>query len=113
MDSRTFSATLKIYRGSPRKVRLVADSIRGKKVGEARIILDLLNKRAADPIQKLLKSAVANAKGLAEEESLFVKKIAVDKGPILYRRRFRARGRVMPIRKRTSHVVLELGSKEK
>lgn len=112
MEPQIFTAKLNLFRQSPRKIRLVADSIRGKKVEEALVHLNFLSKRGADPIQKLLKSAIANAQGKAPVESLFVKKISVDKGPILYRRRFRARGRVMPVRKRTSHVVLELGSKQ-
>lgn len=105
----TATARLKMHRQSPRKVRLVADSIRGKKVQEALTILQFADKRAAQPILKLVKSALANAKdkGL-EEEGLKIRKILVDGGAILYRRRARARGAASPIRKRTSHITVEL-----
>lgn len=105
----TATATLKTYRQSPRKVRLVADSIRGKKVQDALTILQFADKRAAGPILKLLKSAIANAKDTGvEEEGLKVSKVTVDGGAIMYRRRARARGSAAPIRKRTSHITLEL-----
>lgn len=105
----TATATLKMHRQSPRKVRLVADSIRGKNVEEALTILQFADKRAAGPVLKLVQSALANAKdnGLNEEE-LKVSKIMVDGGQILYRRRARARGSAAPIRKRTSHITVEL-----
>lgn len=103
-------ATLKQYRQSPRKVRLVADYVRGKKVNNALAELDFLNKRAASVVKKLLNSAVAGAKHdfNIEKEDLFVKEITVDKGPILHRWRPRARGRATPINKRTSHVTVVL-----
>ena len=108
-------AILKTYRQSPRKVRLVADAIRGKRVGEARRILQYADKRAAAPLQKLLESAIANMRSNktsdVSEERLFVTRVAVDQGATLYRYMPRARGRSAPIRKRTSHIALELGTR--
>jgi len=105
------TAKLNEYRQSPRKVRLVAGLIRGKKALEAIDILTVTVKRASDPIISLIKSAIANAKNnfsLAAED-LFVKSLTVDNGAILYRRMPRARGMAYAIRKRTSHVSLVLG----
>ncbi len=95
---------------APRKVRIVADLIRGMKVEEARYQLQFLTKRAARPILKLLNSAVANAKHNfnLEEEQLYISKILVDEGPTLKRWMPRARGMVSPINKRTSHITLIL-----
>lgn len=106
-------AFLKNYRQSPRKVRLVVDTVRGAKVDDAITKLMFVPKRAADPIRKLIESAVANAvnnEGLKREE-LYIKEITADKGITLYRRRARARGRAMPIRKRTSQVSVVLAVK--
>lgn len=107
------TAKLNSYRQSPRKVRLVADLIRGKKIEDAKSKLGFTTKRAVNPLHKLLNSALANAKdqGL-DVSSLFVKSITVDKGQILYRRMPVSRGAAHPIRKRTSHVTLVLGQKE-
>lgn len=106
------TAQLKNLRQSPRKVRIVADLIRGKNINKALIDLDMLAKKASLPIKKLLNSAIANAKSLnIDTDNLFVKTISVDKGAILYRRRYRARGRTMPVRKRTSHISLVLEEK--
>lgn len=108
----TVTAKLKQYRQSPRKVRLVADLIRGKDIEKALVSLDVIEKRASLPIKKLLQSAVSNAVGQKlDPQNLFVKSITVDEGVILYRRRFKARGRSMPIRKRTSQVSLVLGQR--
>lgn len=108
------TAKLSDYRQSPRKVRLMAGIIRGKNAEKAVDILAVTVKRAADPIMALLKSAIANAKNNFSLSSadLFVKSLAVDNGPILYRRMPRARGVAYPIRKRTSHVILTLETKE-
>ncbi len=108
-------ATLKQYRQSPRKVRLVADYIRGKKVAKALSELDFLNKRAATVVKKLLSSAVAGAKNdfNIEKEDLLVKEVTVNKGPTLHRSRPRARGRATPINKRTSHVTVVLEQQQK
>ncbi len=108
------TAKLNDYRQSPRKVRLMADLIRGKQAVKAIDILNVTVKRAADPISSLLKSGIANAKTnfSLNAEDLVVKSLTVDNGAILYRRMPRARGTAYPIRKRTSHVTLVLGVKE-
>lgn len=108
------TAKLNDYRQSPRKVRLVAGLIRGKKVEEAIDILMVTIKRASDPVMALIKSGIANAKNnfnLAVGD-LFVKSLSVDNGAILYRRMPRARGMAYTIRKRVSHLTLILGVKE-
>lgn len=106
-------AFLKNYRQSPRKVRLVADLVRGKEVGKALQTLTFVNKRAALPMEKLIQSAVANARtqGVEGVEKLVIKKIAVDKGIVLKRFMPRARGSASRINKRSSHITLELGKK--
>ena len=102
-------AQLKSYRQSPRKVRLVADLVRGKKVNDALALLSFTTKRASNPFGKLISSAIANAKGLSIlPENLIVKKISVDAGATLYRRRPRSRGMANTIRKRTSHISVTL-----
>lgn len=106
------TAELNKYRQSPRKVRLVADAIRGKKVSEALDILTFGTQKAASAIKKLLESAVANAKhneGLLQED-LFVKEIRVDEGFTMKRWRPRAHGRAFTIRKRTSRIQIGLES---
>lgn len=102
-------ATLNSYRQSPRKVRVVADLIRGKRVEEALDILTFVPKRAGLPLKKLLASAIANA---GKAPNLVVKEVSVDGGKILYRRRPRSRGMANPIRKRTSHINIVLIEKE-
>jgi large subunit ribosomal protein L22 len=102
-------AELKNYRQSPRKVRIVADTIRGKRVEEALTLLSFVPKRSALPLQKLVASALANAKSLSvPTENLIVKSLMVDAGPTLYRRQPRSRGMANPIRKRTSRVKVVL-----
>lgn len=104
------TARLNDYRQSPRKVRLVATLVKGKKVEDAKNTLDFLVKRASKPLQDLLASAIANAKNNfnIEVDRLFVKDFRVDAGATLKRRMPRARGMAYPINKRTSHVFLEL-----
>lgn len=108
------TAKLNNYRQSPRKVRLIANLVKGKKVDEALDILGFAGKRASLPLKTLIESAISNAKNNfnLEKDSLFVKEFRVDGGAILYRRMPRARGTAYPIRKRTSHVSVELESKE-
>jgi large subunit ribosomal protein L22 len=103
-------AELKNYRQSPRKVRLVVDLIRGKKVKDALGILSVTTRRSSLPIKKLVESAIANAKHNFNLESadLFVKEIAVNEGATMYRSMPRARGSSAPIRKRTSRVLVVL-----
>lgn len=107
------TAQLNNYRQSPRKVRLVADVIRGKKASVALDHLTFTTKRASLALITLLKSAIANATnnhGFAID-SLVVKEVRVDEGVIMYRRMPRARGSAFPIRKRTSKVKVVLESK--
>ncbi|PJZ69146.1 50S ribosomal protein L22 [Leptospira perolatii] len=102
-------AVARYVRMSPRKLRLVADEIRGYEVAEALDILKYTNKRAIEPIYKLIRSASANAQVKSEAvdtAKMYIKKILVDEGPILKRFRPRARGRAARIRKRTSHVTV-------
>ena len=108
------TAQLNNYRQSPRKVRLVADAIRGKSIKEAKVRLDFITKRATGPLHKLLNSAIANAKSLgADAENLWVKAIAVNGGKILYRRRPVSHGSAHAIRKRTSHITVVLQERQK
>jgi large subunit ribosomal protein L22 len=100
------TAQLKNYRQSPRKVRLVADLVRGKRADRALAQLSMLPKRASEPMQKLIKSAVANAGG--NVEGLVVSKIEVNGGIVFKRFMPRARGRASAIRKKTSIVTLTL-----
>jgi large subunit ribosomal protein L22 len=94
----------------PRKARLVADLIRGKKSEEALNILTFTKKAAAKTIIKLLKSAIANAtqKKTVDIDRLYIKKIAVDQGPTMKRFQPRALGRATMIRKRSSHITIVL-----
>ena len=106
------TATLTNHRQSPRKVRRVANLIKGKPIMIAVSTLMFTPKYAADPILKLLKSAIANAKSLSvDETNLIVKGITVDKGPILKRMMPMARGRGFPIHKHTSSITITLDIK--
>ena len=107
------TASLKNYRQSPRKVRSVANLIRGKSVESALNTLSFLSKKAADPLHGLLMSAIANAKNNfnIEKDGLMVKELRVDVGVIMKRRMPRARGNSYGINKRTSHVNLVLDVK--
>ncbi len=104
------TARARFVRHSPYKVRRVLDLVRGQHVPEAYSVLDFVNRRAAEPVRKLLDSAVANAEhnfALVAEE-LSVAEAYADEGPTLRRFRPRARGRATRIRKRTSHVTIVL-----
>ena len=104
-------ALLTNFHQSPRKVRLVADSVRGKSIADARAILTFLEQKSAPAIGKLLDSAVANARTQGHEaEDLFVKTIMVDKGLVMRRYSPKARGRAGAIRKTMSIVKIELGT---
>jgi ribosomal protein L22 len=106
-------AQAKYVRSSPRKARLVVDHIRGKSVPEARAILGHTPRAAAEPVLKVLQSAVANAEHNHEllPEELRVHQVFVDEGPTIKRFRPRALGRATPIRKRTSHITIHLTNK--
>ena len=103
-------AKLKYLRIAPRKVRLVADMIRGQKVDKAKSLLKFTINRSALPVSKLLNSAVVGAKEKMnwEESNMFVSSIMVDEGPKLKRWMPRARGSASPIQKKTSHITIVL-----
>jgi len=107
-------AKLRHLRIAPRKVRLVADLIRGKHVEEALNILQFTQKGSSRPLAKLVKSAVANAdqKGGLNIDSLYIGECFVDGGPVLKRYLPRAMGRATPLLKRTSHVTVGLEVRE-
>jgi large subunit ribosomal protein L22 len=110
------SARLSHLRVAPRKVRLVADHVRGMKVGDALALLRFTPQSAAPHLAKLLRSAVANAEGKGgrvDVDALFVKTLTVDQGPKARRYMPRAMGRATRIDKRTSHVYVELGIAER
>ncbi len=103
-------AVAKFIRISPQKARLVVDLVRGKKLEEARTILKFTKKSAATVVDKVLKSALANAtqNPNIDEKVLYVKAIYVDQGPSLKRWRARAQGRAAGIKKRSSHITVIL-----
>ncbi len=105
------SAKIKYLRISPRKVRMVADLIRNKTVGEAEAILKFTTKKASKPLLKLLESSIANAKNNFKKDisSLYISSIMVDGGPILKRTMPRSRGTAFAIQKKTSHITIVLG----
>lgn len=103
------TAKLKNYRQAPRKVRLIADLVRGKRVEYALALLATLPKRASDPMAKLIRSAIANAKSKGvEAQDLVISHIDVGQGIVFRRFMPRARGKASPIRKKTSHITLAL-----
>lgn len=105
-------AELTSYNQSPRKVRLVTDLVKGKKVQDALNTLSFLPKRASLPIKKLIESAIANATVKGEDRSnLVIKDLRVDSAGMLVRFMPRAMGRAAPVRKRKSRVIVELASK--
>lgn len=105
------TASLSNYRQSPRKVRLIADLVRGKTVARALDVLANLPKRGSEPMAKLIRSAVANAKD-GSPANLVISKIEVNGGVVFKRSMPRARGRASAIRKKTSIITISLTSKE-
>jgi len=103
-------AIAKYMRVSPRKIRLLMKEIRGKKVEEALNLLAFTPQRGAPILRKLINSAVANASQYPDTDvdSLFIKHIFADEGPMLKRFRPRAMGRATRIRRRTSHLTIIL-----
>lgn len=103
-------AFLKNYHQSPRKVRLVASLLKGKKVNEAMIELDFISKRTALPIKQLIASAVANAKNNfdLDKNDLYIKELRVDKGVVMRRMIPGAHGRGYPLKRRSSHIAVLL-----
>jgi large subunit ribosomal protein L22 len=112
---KTIRAKLKYLRIAPRKVQLVAGLLKGLSVNEAEAHLLMQPKRAALPLLKLLRSAIANAKNDKQlnSEKLFIKEIKVDKGPMFKRYMPRAMGHASLIQKKSSHITLVLGESEK
>lgn len=107
-------AFLKNYHQSPRKVRLLADLVRGKEVKKALSVLSFANKRAAGPFANVLKSAVANAKMQGKSaDALYIAQVAVDQGVTTKRFMPRARGSASTINKRSSHIMIELAEKRR
>ncbi len=103
-------SNLRFVHISPRRARLVADLVRGKKVGHAMALLQFTPKKGATLIRKVLQSAIANATRShgVDEDKLYVSKITVDGGPIMKRWIPRAMGRASRVRKRTSHIHIAL-----
>jgi len=107
-------ATLKFARISARKVKIVADLIRGKDVDEALAIMKFTPKASSEVLEKLLKSAIANAENNHEmkHENLYVAEIFANQGPTLKRIRPAAKGSAVRIRKRTSHITIVLKERD-
>jgi large subunit ribosomal protein L22 len=106
-------ASLNFLRLAPRKVRLVADTVRGLPVAAALAMLKYRPQAAAKPLAKLLLSAVANAEnkgGKVDVDALVIKTLTVDQGPKMRRFMPRAMGRAYRVEKKTSHVYVELGT---
>lgn len=101
---------------SPQKARLVLDLIRGKDVNEALLTLKFTNKRAVRPIEKVVKSAIANAtqgeQSAVDVDDLFVERAFINEGPRLKRIRPAPMGRAYRYQRRTSHITIELGERK-
>ncbi len=112
----TYLAKLNNCPTSPRKMRLVADMVRGADIFKALSMLQYTNKEAAIRMEKLLRSAIANWEAKnegerADEANLYIKEVFVDSGTMLKRIRTAPQGRAHRIRKRSNHVTLVLGSR--
>lgn len=107
-------ATAQLIRIAPRKVRLVIDVVRGKSTEEALRILKFVNKRASLPVEKLIRSAMANAEHnfKLDKKNLVITSITANEGPTLKRFKPRAFGRAAVIRKRSSHISVVLEDKK-
>ncbi|MDN5604043.1 50S ribosomal protein L22 [Kocuria koreensis] len=110
-------ASARFVRVTPMKARRVVDLVRGKQANEALAILKFAPQQASDPVFKVVESAVANARQLAErdsvafkEEELFISEAFVDEGPTMKRFQPRAQGRAYRINKRTSHITVVLAT---
>ncbi|MBI5504682.1 MAG: 50S ribosomal protein L22 [Deltaproteobacteria bacterium] len=110
METKAISRYVQI---TPQKCRLVADMVRGRGVEDALAVLDFTTKKAAGIVAKTLRSAVANAESAenVDVDSLYVKTIMVDPGPVAGRFKPRAQGRATAIRKRTSHITVVLDAR--
>jgi large subunit ribosomal protein L22 len=108
------SAVLRKFRQSPRKVRMVADMIRGRNVGDALSILKFQPRKAAKMLSKVLSSAIANAteNQQADADKLIVSAVAIDPGPVEKRWLARAMGRANRLNRRTSHITVTVEAQE-
>jgi len=107
-------AEAKYIRMSPMKVRAVMEFVKGKNANDALAYLELINKKGAYYLRKVLKSALANAKNKGyQENKLFISKAIANPGPVLKRYRAASFGRATMIRKRTAHILIELDTSEK
>ena len=116
-DETAFLATAeaRYVRVSPQKARLVVDMIRGQQAGDAINVLRATNKRVAGPVEKVLKSAIANAESKSNEvdvDRLYVSEAYVNEGPRQKRIRPAPMGRAYRYQRRTSHIVVKLGERE-
>jgi large subunit ribosomal protein L22 len=112
MESR---AEARYIRTSPQKIRLVVDLIRGQKAGDAINILRTTNKRIAPSVEKVLRSAIANAENRSNDvdvDKLFVTEAYVNEGPRMKRVRPAPMGRAYRYQRRMSHIVVKVGDKE-
>ena|SRR5436190_22897322 len=109
-----FTAKHRFARIAPRKARLIVDLIRGRDVDDAISMLRFAKQRASGMVEKVIRSAVANAneREVAPRGTLYVAKAWVDPGPIIKRFQPKDRGKAYPIKKRTSHLVVELDERE-
>jgi large subunit ribosomal protein L22 len=108
-------ATARYIRMSPQKARLVIDLIRGRDVNDALMTLKFTKKRATGPIEKVVRSAIANATEKHEAldvDNLFVEKAYINEGPRLKRIRPAPMGRALGYQRRMSHITVELGERE-
>ncbi|MCD6502505.1 50S ribosomal protein L22 [bacterium] len=109
-------ARARFLRISPYKLRLVADLVRGKNAEDVMRSISFINKKGSRFVEKVLKSAIANAmdkvEGPLHEDELFISKIEVNGGPTMARFKAGAQGRVKPFKHRTSHLYLELDKKK-
>jgi large subunit ribosomal protein L22 len=114
MEARAIS---KYIRSSPRKMRVVVNAVRGKRVAEALALLRQLPHRAARPVEKTIRSAIynlieKNPEERIDEANLLIREIRVDEGPRFKRYQPAPRGRAMPIRRRTSHLTVVVATAE-
>jgi large subunit ribosomal protein L22 len=110
----TFKASHRYARIAPRKARLSMDMVRGRDVDDAITMLRFAKQRASGMIEKVIRSAVANAneQEVPSRNTLYVASARVDPGPIIKRFQPKDRGKAYPIQKKTSHLVVELGERE-
>src|SRR5258707_8701517 len=109
-----YRATHRFARISPRKARLLMDLVRGRDVDDALTLLRFAKQRASGMIEKVIRSAVANAneRAVAPRGTLYVAKAWVDPGPVIKRFQPKDRGKAYPIKKRTSHLIVALDQRE-